>query len=116
MAYIRHQVPGVLACLRSREWPERSIRPHRRTSHLPTTPRHREGPCLHQPGRRDRYRECLRALEALRSTARYVITQEPFLLIKGRLQNVDNVISVYSFRVEALRFDAAIGAHSHDFH
>lgn len=46
---------------------------------------------------------------------RLVITQEPFLLIKGRLQNVDNVISVYSLEIEALRFDMALHSKSHDF-
>lgn len=47
---------------------------------------------------------------------RLVITQEPFLMIQGTLQHVDNVISVFAHRIEALRFDAAIGSHSHDFH
>ncbi|MBE2284121.1 MAG: error-prone DNA polymerase [Prosthecobacter sp.] len=47
---------------------------------------------------------------------RLVITQEPFLLIKGTLQNVENVISVYALDIEALNFSAVIGSHSHDFH
>ena len=47
---------------------------------------------------------------------RLVITQEPFLQIHGRLQLVDNVISVYALKIEALRFDATLGALSHDFH
>lgn len=47
---------------------------------------------------------------------RLVITQEPFLLIKGTLQKVENVISVYALDIEALNFSAAIGSHSHDFH
>lgn len=46
---------------------------------------------------------------------RLVITQEPFLRIKGRLQNIENVISVYAIKIEALQFDAAIGSQSHDF-
>ena len=49
-------------------------------------------------------------------TCRLVITQEPFLQIHGRLQLVDNVISVYALKVEALRFDAVLGELSHDFH
>jgi error-prone DNA polymerase len=53
---------------------------------------------------------------ALFEARRLVITQERFLQIKGRLQNVDNVISVYSLQIEPLRFEAAIGSHSHDFH
>lgn len=47
---------------------------------------------------------------------RLVITQEPFLQIHGRLQNVENVISVYAIHVEALRFEAALNTESHDFH
>jgi error-prone DNA polymerase len=47
---------------------------------------------------------------------RLVITQEPFLKIHGRLQKVDDVISVYALRVEALPFQAKLGAESHDFH
>ena len=47
---------------------------------------------------------------------RLVITQEPFLRIHGRLQNVENVISVYALRIEALHFERTLGAESHDFH
>ncbi|MBL9145922.1 MAG: error-prone DNA polymerase [Verrucomicrobiaceae bacterium] len=53
---------------------------------------------------------------ALFEARRLVITQERFLQITGRLQNVDNVISVYSLKVEPLHFEAAISSHSHDFH
>lgn len=53
---------------------------------------------------------------ALFEARRLVITQERFLQIHGHLQNVDNVVSVYSLKVEPLRFEAAIGSHSHDFH
>ncbi|MDB6139549.1 MAG: dnaE [Verrucomicrobiaceae bacterium] len=47
---------------------------------------------------------------------RLVITQEPFLQIHGRLQLLDNVISLYAIKIEALHFDAALGSLSHDFH
>jgi error-prone DNA polymerase len=47
---------------------------------------------------------------------RLVITQEPFLRIQGRLQNVEGVISVYAMRIEGLHFEHAPGAESHDFH
>ena len=48
--------------------------------------------------------------------ARLVITQSPFLQISGRLQNVDNVISIYAQQIAPLHHEAAIGSHSHDFH
>jgi error-prone DNA polymerase len=46
---------------------------------------------------------------------RLLITQEPFLLIKGRVQNVDNVIHVRAARAEALQAGDFAGADSHDF-
>ncbi len=46
---------------------------------------------------------------------RLVITQEPFLQIQGRMQYVDDVISVYALQIEALRFETVIGSQSHDF-
>lgn len=47
---------------------------------------------------------------------RLTITQEPFLQITGKLQNVDNVISIYTHRVKALPFQAKFQSRSHDFH
>ena len=47
---------------------------------------------------------------------RLVITQESFLLIHGHLQNVDGVISVFAKSIDAFRYDAEVGAQSHDFH
>jgi error-prone DNA polymerase len=48
---------------------------------------------------------------------RLVITQERFLRIDGRLQHVDDVISVYALRVEPLPYEAAVlQTTSHDFH
>jgi error-prone DNA polymerase len=46
---------------------------------------------------------------------RLVLVDNPFLLIKGKLQNQDNVISVKAKSVRALSFKVA-GAPSHDFH
>jgi error-prone DNA polymerase len=47
---------------------------------------------------------------------RLVITQERFLTIHGRLQRVDDVISVYALRLEPLRYEAAeLQTVSHDF-
>jgi error-prone DNA polymerase len=45
---------------------------------------------------------------------RLVLLSEPYLLIDGILQNVDNVISVKAGRIQALAASAA--AKSHDFH
>ena len=46
---------------------------------------------------------------------RLIITDEPFLLISGKLQNQDNVISVKAKAIRALSFQVAAVA-SHDFH
>jgi error-prone DNA polymerase len=46
---------------------------------------------------------------------RLLITQEPFLLIKGRLQNVDQVIHVRAARAEPLQAGDLAAAGSHDF-
>jgi error-prone DNA polymerase len=46
---------------------------------------------------------------------RLVITEEPFLLIEGRLQHIDGVIHVKAQRIERLPYDAAVASHSHDF-
>ena len=51
---------------------------------------------------------------ALFERNRMVLLGEPFLLIDGVLQNVDNVVSVKADRVQALPARAA--AKSHDFH
>ncbi len=47
---------------------------------------------------------------------RLVITQESFLTIRGRLQNVDNVRTIYAIHVEGLPFEATLRTFSHDFH
>src|SRR5207237_2435387 len=46
---------------------------------------------------------------------RFTIVSGNFLLIEGRLQNIDNVISVKASRVEILPFSEA-AVTSHDFH
>jgi error-prone DNA polymerase len=46
---------------------------------------------------------------------RLVITEEPFLLIEGRLQQINGVIHVKAQRIERLPYDAAVASHSHDF-
>ncbi len=46
---------------------------------------------------------------------RLVVVDHPFLLIEGRLQNQDNVISVKAKRIRPLAFQVAANS-SHDFH
>jgi error-prone DNA polymerase len=53
---------------------------------------------------------------ALFEKLRLVITQEPFLLITGRLQNVDNVAHVRARHITRLTQEPIVGGHSHDFH
>jgi error-prone DNA polymerase len=45
---------------------------------------------------------------------KFEVLTEPFLLIRGALQNLDGVISVKAAHIEGLRAGAA--AESHDFH
>ncbi len=47
---------------------------------------------------------------------RLVITQEPFLLIEGSVQHVDDVISVYALKIQALKSDHRLRTKSYDFH
>ena len=47
---------------------------------------------------------------------RLLITEEPFLLIEGRLQHVDNVIHVKAERIERLPHGLFTGGGSYDFH
>jgi error-prone DNA polymerase len=46
---------------------------------------------------------------------RLLITEEPFLIIAGKMQNVDNVIHVKARRIEALQFRELMLPASHDF-
>ena len=48
---------------------------------------------------------------------RLVITQEPFLFIRGRLQKeVQRSMTVYAYDIRPLQFEAALETRSHDFH
>ena len=47
---------------------------------------------------------------------RLVITEEPFLLIEGRLQNIENVIHVKAEQIKRLEADSLAAAPSYDFH
>jgi error-prone DNA polymerase len=47
---------------------------------------------------------------------RLLITEESFLLISGRLQNVENVIHVRAQRIERLQHGQLVGSASYDFH
>ena len=47
---------------------------------------------------------------------RLAITEEPFLLIEGRLQHIDGVIHVKAQRIERLQYDPSVASRSYDFH
>jgi error-prone DNA polymerase len=47
---------------------------------------------------------------------RLLITEESFLLISGKLQNVENVIHVRAQRIERLAHERLVGSASYDFH
>ncbi len=47
---------------------------------------------------------------------RLIVNQEPFLKIQGRLQNQDNVLSIYALHIEALLFEQTLATQSHNFH
>ena len=47
---------------------------------------------------------------------RLLITEESFLLISGKLQNVENVIHVRAQRIERLAHEELVGSASYDFH
>jgi len=47
---------------------------------------------------------------------RLLITQEAFLIIEGKLQNVENVIHVKARRIERLNHDSRVASPSYDFH
>ena len=46
---------------------------------------------------------------------RLVITEEPFLLIEGEVQNTDNVVLVKARKIRPLAHERLIGSESHDF-
>ncbi len=47
---------------------------------------------------------------------RLLITEEPFLIIEGRLQNAENVIHVRAQKIEPLPHEDLVPVSSHDFH
>jgi error-prone DNA polymerase len=47
---------------------------------------------------------------------RLLITQEPFLIIQGRVQQKDGTTHILAEQIEALRVEGMVGAASHDFH
>jgi error-prone DNA polymerase len=47
---------------------------------------------------------------------RLVITEEPFLVIEGRLQHLNGVIHVKAQRIERLQYDPSVASRSYDFH
>jgi error-prone DNA polymerase len=53
---------------------------------------------------------------ALFEKFRLLITEEPFLLIEGDVQNSDNVVLIKTRRIKALQHELLIGTDSHDFH
>ena len=46
---------------------------------------------------------------------RLVITEEPFLLIEGEVQNTDNVVLVKARKIRPLAHAQLAGSESHDF-
>jgi len=47
---------------------------------------------------------------------RLLITEEPFLLIEGEVQNSDNVVLVKARKIWPLAHEQLVGSESHDFH
>src|SRR5256714_13138802 len=47
---------------------------------------------------------------------RLLITEEPFLIIEGQVQNTDNVVLVKAQKIFPLMSEGLVGSESHDFH
>ena len=47
---------------------------------------------------------------------RLLITEEPFLVIEGQVQNTDNVVLIKVQKIRPLVHEQLIGSESHDFH
>ena len=47
---------------------------------------------------------------------RLLITEEPFLLIEGEVQNSDGVVLIKARQIAPLKHDRLVGSESHDFH
>jgi error-prone DNA polymerase len=48
--------------------------------------------------------------------SRLLITEEPFLVIEGEVQNTDNVVLIKAQKISPLIRDGLVGSDSHDFH
>jgi error-prone DNA polymerase len=48
--------------------------------------------------------------------SRLLITEEPFLVIEGEVQNTDNVVLIKAEKIGPLTSEALVGSDSHDFH
>ena len=47
---------------------------------------------------------------------RLVITEEPFLVIEGEVQNTENVVLIKARKIVPLAHERLAGSESHDFH
>jgi error-prone DNA polymerase len=47
---------------------------------------------------------------------RLLITEEPFLVIEGKVQNTENVVLIKAHKIRPLAHEKLIGSDSHDFH
>jgi error-prone DNA polymerase len=47
---------------------------------------------------------------------RLLVTEEPFLVIEGQVQNTDNVVLIKAQKIRPLVHEQLIGSESHDFH
>ncbi len=47
---------------------------------------------------------------------RLLITEEPFLVIEGTVQNSENVVLIKAREIRALAHEQLVGTDSHDFH
>jgi error-prone DNA polymerase len=47
---------------------------------------------------------------------RLLITEEPFLVIEGQVQNTDNVVLIRAQQIRPLAHEQLVGSESHDFH
>jgi error-prone DNA polymerase len=47
---------------------------------------------------------------------RLLITEEPFLIIEGVVQNTDNVVLIKAQQIRPLAHEQLVGSESHDFH
>jgi error-prone DNA polymerase len=47
---------------------------------------------------------------------RLLITEEPFLVIEGTVQNTENVVLIKAEKIRPLAHEQLVGSESHDFH